>query len=723
MRHLLTILLFLIPAPLFGACHVITPSGGGTNSGADWNNPCAAFSGNCAPASMVRGDSYYLGKGTYNVGANTLHLNKAVSGTSTIGILGATAADHCTATGWSASSFAVDGTSTNQARFISGLTWASSSTGSLQFIVAVDTGYWNINGNTCTAGQITKSGQGILIDNGVYAASPTASSVGLPFRIDSTASGISGTINVTCMETIGSGMGSDGDAADFSDLSSIACNSAGTVATVTLNGATRWFPQGTAADGTPMPASQVTISSVPSGNFNASHVLVTGNPSNTSFTYNVSCTSNATASSGSVRGAYAYGSVGDQDVLVGWPSPNTLTEGTINFQYDSIHDSDNEPWQVDSGVTGTWDHIYTARNAYVSTDHGSAWTLSGQAGSNITISNSVFEDIESTAWVTALNGGVINPWNIYGNTFSYSVNNPYNRRGTGNAIVACINSGTSCSNVFVENNTVSDVTGTNVNGTSGAWVYVESGGGAASNYTIEDNLAFNSNTGANAGAGTPSGTYTVDYNTYENSPTFGSDAGTHSFHYTGGANPFINNSTFNYQLSSETVAAHLNDGVTLSSPSGIATDPNGLTRGADSTWERGAFEFNNSGPAASWNVSTYSYGSISVGQSSGDNTFTLTSNGASTLTLNSSSAITITGTNASDFVLDVNNCTNNLSMPVNNTCTVQISFHPSASGSRTATLSANDNGTNTPQTISLSGTGLASSQQIIPPRNLIIAGP
>ena len=45
----------------------------------------------------------------------------------------------------------------------------------------------------------------------------------------------------------------------------------------------------------------------------------------------------------------------------------------------------------------------------------------------------------------------------------------------------------------------------------------------------------------------------------------------------------------------------------------------------------------------------------------------------------------------------------------NGACAVSVTFAPSASGSRTATLSISDNAANSPQTVSLTGTGTAVS--------------
>lgn len=52
--------------------------------------------------------------------------------------------------------------------------------------------------------------------------------------------------------------------------------------------------------------------------------------------------------------------------------------------------------------------------------------------------------------------------------------------------------------------------------------------------------------------------------------------------------PFSSPSSKTFTLSGEAVDAHLDDGISLSSPYNI--DPLGLTRGVDGTWERGAYE-------------------------------------------------------------------------------------------------------------------------------------
>lgn len=93
------IFLFMLglPALANAANHYVLSGATGNGSGNDWTNACTDFAGSCTVSSLVRGDIYYVGKGTY--AGRTL--NTATSGTSLITIKGATVADHGTDTGWS----------------------------------------------------------------------------------------------------------------------------------------------------------------------------------------------------------------------------------------------------------------------------------------------------------------------------------------------------------------------------------------------------------------------------------------------------------------------------------------------------------------------------------------------------------------------------------------------------------------------------------------------
>jgi hypothetical protein len=97
----------------------------------------------------------------------------------------------------------------------------------------------------------------------------------------------------------------------------------------------------------------------------------------------------------------------------------------------------------------------------------------------------------------------------------------------------------------------------------------------------------------------------------------------------------------------------------------------------------------------------FDYGNVNVGV--GDpQVITLTNSSASSVTATS---ITITGTNAADFT-ETDNCLNN-SVAAGHTCTITVTFTPSASGVRTALLSVVDNGFANTQRDNLQGTGVS----------------
>jgi hypothetical protein len=95
-----------------------------------------------------------------------------------------------------------------------------------------------------------------------------------------------------------------------------------------------------------------------------------------------------------------------------------------------------------------------------------------------------------------------------------------------------------------------------------------------------------------------------------------------------------------------------------------------------------------------------SFGSQVVGTTSTPQTVTLTNNLTTALTIGS---IGFTGADSGDFA-QTNNCGTSLNTGAS--CTINVTFDPAASGARSATLSITDNAGNSPQTVSLSGTGV-----------------
>ncbi len=109
------------------------------------------------------------------------------------------------------------------------------------------------------------------------------------------------------------------------------------------------------------------------------------------------------------------------------------------------------------------------------------------------------------------------------------------------------------------------------------------------------------------------------------------------------------------------------------------------------------------GPALSANPASLSFGSAVVGSSGGTEPTTITNTGTSSATI-SSIAVTAGG---SDFS-QTNNCGTTLA--VNASCTVNVSFQPSAGGTRSGSLTVTSNAPSL--SVSLSGTGISSTTNL-----------
>lgn len=94
------ILILVLAFPAFAANHYILAGATGTATGADWTNAWTSFP---ATSALVRGDTYYVGVGTYTFDGAPYNISNAVSGDLYITFQKATIADHGTGTGWDSS--------------------------------------------------------------------------------------------------------------------------------------------------------------------------------------------------------------------------------------------------------------------------------------------------------------------------------------------------------------------------------------------------------------------------------------------------------------------------------------------------------------------------------------------------------------------------------------------------------------------------------------------
>ena len=105
-------------------------------------------------------------------------------------------------------------------------------------------------------------------------------------------------------------------------------------------------------------------------------------------------------------------------------------------------------------------------------------------------------------------------------------------------------------------------------------------------------------------------------------------------------------------------------------------------------------------PLAAISPNSLSFSSQNQGTTSPAQSVTLTNSGNAALGI---TAISVGGTNPTDFQ-QTNSCGS--SVAAGGHCTIGVSFMPTASGSRSATLSISDDATSGPQSVSLAGTGV-----------------
>src|SRR5439155_141703 len=109
------------------------------------------------------------------------------------------------------------------------------------------------------------------------------------------------------------------------------------------------------------------------------------------------------------------------------------------------------------------------------------------------------------------------------------------------------------------------------------------------------------------------------------------------------------------------------------------------------------------GPLASLSPASLSFGNQTVGASSAAQSITLSNTGTVALSI---SGIAIAGTNSGDFT-QTHTC--GASLAAGTSCTISVTFKPTATGSRSAGVAITDNASGSPQTAALSGSGVSSS--------------
>jgi hypothetical protein len=112
------------------------------------------------------------------------------------------------------------------------------------------------------------------------------------------------------------------------------------------------------------------------------------------------------------------------------------------------------------------------------------------------------------------------------------------------------------------------------------------------------------------------------------------------------------------------------------------------------------------------NVTSIAFGNVTDGTTAPQQTVTLTNNGSTSVTSN---VLSLTGANAGLFTIVVpasgTNCNTTSTLTASSSCVAAVTFSPVAVGSFTATLNFTNSATGSPQTVSLTGSGIAAPTQ------------
>ena len=113
-------------------------------------------------------------------------------------------------------------------------------------------------------------------------------------------------------------------------------------------------------------------------------------------------------------------------------------------------------------------------------------------------------------------------------------------------------------------------------------------------------------------------------------------------------------------------------------------------------------------PVVAVSTPSLTFSQQNTGSTSAPQTVSLSNTGNATLDI---SNMGVGGANSGDFA-QTSNCGN--SLEAGNSCTISVTFTPSASGTRAASLAVTDNAGNSPQSVSLTGTAVTPAVALFP---------
>jgi 6-phosphogluconolactonase (cycloisomerase 2 family) len=164
-----------------------------------------------------------------------------------------------------------------------------------------------------------------------------------------------------------------------------------------------------------------------------------------------------------------------------------------------------------------------------------------------------------------------------------------------------------------------------------------------------------------------------------------------------------------WSSSTPSVAPISNDSTNLGTAAALANGSSTMTACDGSIC--GSTTLTTGAPVASLSTSSLTFANQNLGSNSTVQSVTLIDTGTMPLTI---TALTVTGANPGDFSLTSTCPISPATLGTGTNCTINVVFSPSATGSRSASISIMDNAAGSPQSVSLSGTGTLPSITLTP---------
>jgi hypothetical protein len=193
-----------LQASAYSQCFVVTPTGSGSRTGADWNN---SINGGNLTSVVTRGGIYYLAGGAYNFSSGSQTFQTPDSGTQTITIRAATAADQGAGAGCGQAGFVAGmaASGSNQVVFRCSTCISDSFNYQMRFL----TDYWILDGNDPTRTTVadTSSAYNMMIDNSWRGGARDGSDLGFHVMLGSSVNTVHD-ITLKYIEYVGPGLDS-----------------------------------------------------------------------------------------------------------------------------------------------------------------------------------------------------------------------------------------------------------------------------------------------------------------------------------------------------------------------------------------------------------------------------------------------------------------------------------------------------------------------------------